>query len=84
MNGRATDTRLPPQSNLCEQLIALYKFIEHEKSVPDDRRRKADFCDDLNSKVTDIMKKMLCTPYTTNFNLRVDPAPAPAALQRDE
>jgi len=57
--------------NLCTLLIALYELIEKEKSVPDAACTKTDFCDIINAKLTTVMQKLLCTSYTTNFNLRI-------------
>jgi hypothetical protein len=57
--------------NLCTLLIALYELIETEKLKPDTACTKADLCDIINAKLTTVMQKLLCTPYTTNFNLRI-------------
>ena len=32
---------------------------------------QTDFCDIINAKLTTVMQKLLCTSYTTNFNLRI-------------
>jgi hypothetical protein len=61
--------------NVCSLLIELYNVVEHQKQVPTSVCSKEDLCDNINAKLTTIMRKLLSTPYTRNFNLNIaDPA----------
>jgi hypothetical protein len=61
-----------PSENICSLLVALHERVEQEKTIPESVSRKEDFCDDINLRITLIIQQVLCTPYTTNFNLRID------------
>jgi predicted PP-loop superfamily ATPase len=61
-----------PVENICTLLVKLHEYVENEKEIPDTVSVKADLCDNINSKITEIIQQVLCMPYTTNFNLRID------------
>jgi hypothetical protein len=60
-----------PTENVCVLLMQLYEMVEAEKSVSTEIQSKQDFCDNVNARVTSVIQQMLCTPYTMNFNLRI-------------
>jgi len=69
--------------NLCVLLIQLYNFIEQQKKVPDSTQTKYDLCDSMNTRVSNIIKRVLCTPYTTNFHLPIGTEPGEATATPD-
>lgn len=66
--------------NLCSLLINLHKYVSTEKGVDENICSKSDFCDSVNIRITAIIQQVICTPYTTNFNLPIT-IPARATLE---
>jgi hypothetical protein len=70
----------PEADNLCTLLVQLHEYVSIEKGVDPAVCSKSDFCDSVNSRITAIIGQIICTPYTTNFNLPIA-LPAQATLQ---
>ena len=61
---------MPPRANLCSMLVEL----KHEMSVLkiDEGVKKNDVCDVVDSRISQIVKQLISSPYCNNFSFDID------------
>ena len=68
------------QANLCSLIVAL----KYDVSVlrEDDHACKVDVCDAVDSRISHIVKQIICAPYCNNFSFKLDKPPEIDAFDR--
>ena len=64
---------MPPQANLCSMLVELKRDIFCNRS--DEYVMKDDVCDIVDSRISQIVKQLISTPYCNNFSFDIDQPP---------
>ena len=61
---------MPPRANLCSMLIDLKREILVHRV--DTSVLKHDVCDVVDSRISQIVKQLISTPYCNNFSFDID------------
>ena len=57
--------KMPPRANLCSMLVELKRDIEQQKI--DECVTKKDVCDVVDSRISQMAKQLISSPYCNNF-----------------
>lgn len=68
-----TTTTMPPQANLCSMLVQLKRDIAVNRD--DTQVLKNDVCDMVDSRICELVKQIISTPYCNNFCFDIDKPP---------
>ena len=71
---------MPPRANLCSMLVEL----KHEMSVLkiEEGVKKNDVCDVVDSRISQIVKQLISSPYCNNFSFDIDKPPESDVFDR--
>ena len=61
---------MPARSNLCSMLVELKRDILTNRL--DSNVFKDDVCDIVDSRISQLVKQLISTPYCTNFSFNID------------
>ena len=61
---------MPPRANLCSMLVELKRDILQQRL--DECVQKEDLCDVVDSRISQIVKQLISTPYCNNFSFDID------------
>jgi hypothetical protein len=64
---------MPPRANLCSMLVELKREVLVNRS--DENVLKHDMCDIVDSRISQIVKQLISTPYCNNFSFEIDKPP---------
>ena len=64
---------MPPRANLCSMLVELKREVFVNRS--DENVLKHDMCDIVDSRISQIVKQLISTPYCNNFSFEIDKPP---------
>ena len=64
---------MPPRANLCSMLVELKREISCSRC--DGNVLKDDVCDIVDSRISQLVKQLISTPYCNNFSFDIDKPP---------
>ena len=71
---------MPPRANLCSMLVELKRDILQQKL--DECVSKKDVCDVVDSRISQMAKQLISSPYCNNFSFDIDKPPESDSFDR--
>ena len=71
---------MPVQANLCSMLVEMKREVSVHREDP--TAEKNDVCDVVDTRISQIIKQLISTPYCNNFCFDIDKPPELDAFDR--